>query len=302
MSKFGGQVDLLLQCLPVLRKNPHFAIKGGTAINLFYQDIPRLSVDIDLHYCHVEPYDIAINSINAEIGTIKKEIIRVNPRIQISERWSGDHQVITKLFVKNEHATIKIEPNYVLRGTLLPIESLSVSPGVEKRFGRYIDAISILSREEVYAGKICAGLSRQHPRDLFDIQLLLNEGISDLTRQAFVVYLCCASKPIHELLNPNKLDISQSYEKEFLHMAEHPISLVDLERVRDELISWILTNLSQEEREFILSVKKCSPEYRLLSFKNLNNFPTLQWEINNLLKMDKNKNIIMLKKLEEVLW
>jgi hypothetical protein len=57
-SEFGSQyirqVDLLLKILPIVAKEPCFAIKGGTAINLFLRDLPRLSVDIDLVYLPIE--------------------------------------------------------------------------------------------------------------------------------------------------------------------------------------------------------------------------------------------------------
>ncbi len=64
--------------------------------------------------------------------------------------------------------------------------------------------------------EICAALDRQHPRDLFDVKLLLdNEGITDKIRTAFIVYLISHNRPMNELLNPTFQDISHQYTSEF---------------------------------------------------------------------------------------
>jgi predicted nucleotidyltransferase component of viral defense system len=49
-ENFRRQVDLLLRCVPFIARETCYALKGGTAINLFYRNLPRLSVDIDLTY------------------------------------------------------------------------------------------------------------------------------------------------------------------------------------------------------------------------------------------------------------
>ena len=52
-EQYVNQSRLLLQLLPLIKKYPHFALKGGTAINFFIRDFPRLSVDIDLSYIKI---------------------------------------------------------------------------------------------------------------------------------------------------------------------------------------------------------------------------------------------------------
>jgi len=49
-ERYMRQVALLVRTLPYIARHEAFALKGGTAINLFYRDMPRLSVDIDLTY------------------------------------------------------------------------------------------------------------------------------------------------------------------------------------------------------------------------------------------------------------
>lgn len=63
MSKYKHQVSLLLQVLPEVAKEPVFALHGGTAINLFVRDMPRLSVDIDLTYTPIEDRKTSFKNI-----------------------------------------------------------------------------------------------------------------------------------------------------------------------------------------------------------------------------------------------
>ncbi len=58
-ERYLDQVALLLRTIPEIASEPDFALKGGTAINLFVRDLPRLSVDIDLVYLPVAQPDMA---------------------------------------------------------------------------------------------------------------------------------------------------------------------------------------------------------------------------------------------------
>ena len=96
---------------------------------------------------------------------------------------------------------------------------------------------------------------RQHPRDLFDIKILFESGgVTNEIRQAFVIYLAGNGRPIHELLAPNRLIIKESYEDEFLKMTNFDVSLASLLDVREQLITYIQKNLSDNERQFLLSI------------------------------------------------
>jgi len=207
-----------------------------------------------------------------------------------------------KLIISNGATKIKIEPNFIMRGTLLPTRKMDIAKAVEDKFEYSIKQIPVLSEEELFAGKICAALSRQHPRDFFDIQVLLeNQGITDGIRQAFVIYLLCSPRPIHELLRPNLIALNNIFENEFINMTEKPVSLETLLNTREELIKVINQMLSSSEREFIMSVKKGDPDYSLMPFDNLEDLPALKWKLINIRNMDKAKHQAMLKKLTVVL-
>jgi len=144
----------------------------------------------------------------------------------------------------------------------------------------------VLSFEDLYGGKICAALDRQHPRDLFDVKLLLeNEGFNEKVRKAFVVYLISHNRPIHELLDPQLIDIKTLFEEEFTGMIDHKVSCEDLVDARRILISKIQSELSEEERKFLLSVKEMNPSWGLLGLEGIEKLPAVKWKLENLGKM-----------------
>src|SRR3990167_6042503 len=203
-NKFVEQVRLLLQILPVLRSQDIFALKGGTAINFLFANLPRLSVDIDLVYIGFEERELAAEQMERGLIEIVDKVKKINKTFVVQEKRSPLTQMITKIFVYHNNTMVKIEPNHVMRGVICPVVKMGLCQGIREQFSFFLDEIPTLAYEEVYAGKICAALNRQHPRDLFDIKLLLEmQGINEQIRQAFVVYLACNPRPMHELLNPN---------------------------------------------------------------------------------------------------
>jgi len=240
--------------------------------------------------------------MNATLEELGSFILKRIPGVKINKRMSRNNEYIVKLNVTDRKSIVKIEPNFIFRGTVEETEKLSISKRVTDEFGEFIDEIPLASFNDVFAGKICAALNRQHPRDLFDIKLLFeNEGISDLLRQTFVVYLASDSRPINEGLKPNHLDISPLYTREFQDMTTTPVSLEELIDVREKLLKTVLTSLTENERKFLLSVKQGEPDYSLLSFKQLERLPALRWKVINVRKMDKHKHLMMLNKLRSVL-
>lgn len=72
LDTYRQQVALLLRVLPFVEEERAFALKGGTAINLFVRDMPRLSVDIDLTWLPVEDRATSLAAINAAMLRIKE--------------------------------------------------------------------------------------------------------------------------------------------------------------------------------------------------------------------------------------
>ncbi|HQT04030.1 MAG TPA: nucleotidyl transferase AbiEii/AbiGii toxin family protein [Thiotrichales bacterium] len=156
-----------MRVLPTVAEHPVFALKGGTAINLFVRDLPRLSVDIDLAYEPVKPRAESLADIHLNLDQIAQKLTKQGLSIQKNQQ-----QETTRLTVSNGQAQIKIETSPVLRGTVHPTRQMTVTPKVESLFG-YVET-TVLSFEDLYAGKLCAALDRQHPRDLYGKALTLH--------------------------------------------------------------------------------------------------------------------------------
>jgi predicted nucleotidyltransferase component of viral defense system len=298
-SDYESQARLMLRCLNKLERYPCFALKGGTAINMFVRDLPRLSVDIDLTYLPVQDRDASFREINDTLLSLKSDIERTLPASRV--QTSKIQGYVIRLLVYENSVVVKIEPNLILRGTVYPPQSGDLCIAAQKHFQMFVRAQHV-SFADLYAGKICAALDRQHPRDLFDIRMLLaNEGLTDEIRKAFVVYLVSHSRPIVELLDPNFLDLKPFYQEEFAGMVREDVSLVELTNTRKILVQTIRQTLTEGERRFILSVKRMSPEWELLGLPGIETLPAIQWKLMNLRKMTPAKHQAALKKLERFL-
>lgn len=298
-SSYFKQVKLLVQVLPVIAKHPFFALKGGTAINLFVRDLPRLSVDIDLAYVPVKDRDNSLWEIDAGMKLIANELGNRNGYRVTPTRLNGP-KIINRLLVEYNQVRIKIEISPVLRGTVHPVEMQKVQSSVETTFG--FAEIQVVSFEDLYAGKICAALDRQHPRDLFDVKLLLeNEGISEALKNTFLVYLLSHPRPIAEILNPNLQPLAESFALEFENMTSQPVPLTDLEAAREQLITTIQNSLTDQDRSFLLSVKQGNENWDDFYYPQAQELPAIKWKQFNLRQMSSDAKQQALDKLAAVL-
>lgn len=296
---YDAQVRLLLQCLPFVTDHPEFALKGGTAINLFVQPMPRISVDIDLTYVPITPREEALAAIEAELNALRGSLLGRLPRIAVQGQHTAGR--LLRLVVSNEEATVKIEPNAVFRGSAHPTEQRDLCVETQEHFQVYARA-QLLNIADLYGGKLCAALDRQHPRDLYDVKLLLDgTGITPSIRRAFVVYLAGHNRPIHELLAPRLADITSAYRTQFAGMTRDEVPLEDLIAVQKQLPGLIRSLLDGDERAFLLSLKRGVPEWERLGLSHVSELPALQWKLLNVRRMDKSKHVDALRKLETVL-
>ncbi|WP_153846610.1 nucleotidyl transferase AbiEii/AbiGii toxin family protein [Sphingobacterium paramultivorum] len=301
-EEYAEQVRLLIRLLPIIDKEDCFALKGGTAINLFYRDLPRLSVDIDLLYLPMEDRDASLENIRAALARITDSIKKSIAGAQVQNTTLQQDNSL-RIIVSLNDVRVKIELSPVIRGSLFPAVRMEVRPQVEKEFG-YAEML-VASHPDLYAGKLCAALDRQHPRDLFDVkQLYENEGLTEELRKTFLVFLISHFRPMAELLNPNRKDISGIYEMEFAQMAEIEVSLEELLSVREKLIADINKEMTDSERKFLLSVKNKTPDWALLGLDAalVSELPSVKWRLININKMSENKHVTAYKNLEAVLY
>jgi predicted nucleotidyltransferase component of viral defense system len=298
-NPYFRQVQLLVSVIPVVAKQECFALKGGTAINLFVRDLPRLSVDIDLVYVPKQERDDALAGIRAGLNAIQVELNQ-RPGHRVSAvNLPGDGSDI-RLIVETANSTIKIEANPVLRETVHPPKIGRVRESVEKWFG--FAEMPVVDFNDLYAGKLCAALDRQHPRDLFDtMQLLESDGISTELKNTFLVYLLSHPRPIAEVLAPNHSDIESVYENEFRGMTTDPIELDALLQARVDVIDEIHKKLTDEDREFLLSFKSGSPDWSRFAYPEAQSMPAIRWKLFNIGKMNPAKHRAASEKLAAVL-
>jgi len=296
------QVQLLVRVLPLLDSEKCFALKGGTAINLFFRELPRLSVDIDLLYLPSENREKALINIRAALTRLSTLIKRTIPDIRIQN--THEQSDALRLILQLGDIRIKVELSPVIRGTVFAEKRMEVCELVEKEFG-YAE-IQVASLPDLFAGKICAALDRQHPRDLFDVKFLLeNEGFTEDLRKTFLVFLISHQRPMSELLAPHRKDITDIYISEFADMTEVNIPVKELEQTREDLVAVINQDMTYDERSFLLSFKDRNPKWELLglgSIKEISSLPSVEWKLINLKNMDNTKHVKALDKLKTVLF
>lgn len=280
-NAYKVQVSLLLKVLPEVAKEKCFALHGGTAINLFVREMPRLSVDVDLTYVPIENRDTSMKHIVEALNRIKKSIEATIPEVHISLQ-----EEILKLQISTPKAQIKLEVNQANRGVIDATKEMVLCEKAQDEFAAFC-AIDVVPLSQLYGGKICAALDRQHPRDLFDIKYLMeNEGFTDEIKKGFILCLLGSNRPLHEMLNPNLTDQRLAMENHFDGMSYVPFSYEDFEATRDQLITTIKERLTKADKEFLLDFKSLTPNWSIYNFEE---FPAVQWKLQNLHKL-KNSN------------
>ncbi|MFT0533421.1 nucleotidyl transferase AbiEii/AbiGii toxin family protein [Castellaniella hirudinis] len=278
---YSDTVRLLLNIAPDVFDNDIFAMKGGTAINLFLRDMPRLSVDIDVVY---RPWqtsrDQALEDINyQELAAIAQRVERLGVQTRlVCSKDLGD----TKLIAENEASQVKVEVNVVFRGTVLPIERRPLSARTGDLFGVAF-SVPVLAPDELYASKLVAALDRQHPRDLFDVwQLFQTGGLTDAMVECFVVYLAGHNRPTHEVLFGNDKNIAAEYERAFVGMTEVDCTLEVLLETRTRLRQELPQRLSAAHRQCLSGLARAKPDWSLLQCPHADQLPALRWKLANL--------------------
>ena len=300
-DQYRKQVSLLVKALPHVAKEECFALKGGTAINLFLRNLPRLSVDIDLTYLPVAERSQSLAEIEHALKRIAERIRQADGSIQVTESAPRTQKEITKLVLRTkDRVQIKIEVTPVLRGCVYDPVLLPVCEPVEDEFG--FAEINVLSMADLYAGKILAALDRQHPRDLFDVkQLFENEGVSNELRTALIVYLVSHDHSPYSLLDPVLRDISQDFEQSFAGMAKEPVELSHLLEARDQLLSDVTGNMPDHHKAFLRSFYNRKPDWSLLGLEEAQNLPAVKWRELNLDRAGEVTCEELLHKLESVI-
>lgn len=280
-DRYTRQVRLLVRLLPIVASEPDLALKGGTAINLFIRDLPRLSVDIDLMFLPTHDRPEALTAIDAAMRRIAAAVRTEVPGANVTEQVS--EEAVLRLLVSADQAQVKIEVSPVMRGVVHEPVLRTVVDAVEESFG-FAEA-RLVSFEDLYAGKLVAALDRQHPRDLFDVrELLANEGLTDGLREAFLVYLLSHNRPMGEVLSGRVKDLEAEYRDSFEGMTAVAVPIIELINTQALLIDELIGGMPDRHREFLIGFERGEPDWSRLELTNIADLPAVRWRQLNLRK------------------
>ncbi|MGA3265232.1 MAG: nucleotidyl transferase AbiEii/AbiGii toxin family protein [Verrucomicrobiota bacterium] len=282
-KSYVDTVRLMLESVPAIFQPLHFAMKDGTAINLFVQKMPRLSVDIDVVYTdYTTPRPAALKAISNGLDQTRKQLVKSGLGAQVAATGKGDE---IKLFIRREKIQVKVEVNHVFRGTVLPVETRTLNAEARRVFTTELSA-PILATAELYGSKLVAAMDRQHPRDIFDVRGLYEEaGLTPEIIECFVCYLAGHNRPVHEVLFSNDIDLKPAFENEFVGLTQDPISLAELQRVRKKLKEDLPARLTDKQRQFLIGLVSGEPEWNLMQCPHLQKLPAIQWKLQNLARL-----------------
>ena len=275
---YRQKVELLLRILPFVTDEECFAIHGGTAINLFVKDLYRLSVDIDVTYIPIEDRNTSLLRINEALERISDRVkrtfrdVRVIPRLDIS-----------KITCESRGCQVKIEVNQTKRGLVCGDAILyPLCEKAQEMFGMEVDA-RIVSLPQLYGGKISAALSRQHPRDLFDIKQM-DIPLTDV-KEGLIFCLLGSDRPIHESFAPNLIDQHEAMERQFSGMSEIPFTYNDFEATREKLVNDVNSVMTEDDRRFLIGFKELSVDWENSPYSSFKEYPSVRWKMQNLQKL-----------------
>ena len=276
---------LLTRVAPLVLVDDTFALKGGTAINLFVRDMPRLSVDLDLVFPdHTLPREEALRRINE---AIRQSVARLKKQGFQTRVPASTDAGETKLLVRQGAIEVKVEVNFVMRGTVRPVRMASLTQNARDTLQADLE-IPVVSLEDVYGGKLVAAMDRQHPRDLFDVLQLFAQrgsrpafaGLSSSTSRAIIgrcmrsCFRRCATS-------------ASEFEHNFAGMTVEPVELDTLLAARERMVRELQQGLTADERRFLLSLVAAEPEWSLLGVPHLEQLPGLRWKLQNLERLRK---------------
>ncbi|MDP3332350.1 MAG: nucleotidyl transferase AbiEii/AbiGii toxin family protein [Methylotenera sp.] len=295
-QEYLDTVRLLIDIAPTIFKSPRFAMKGGTAINLFLQDMPRLSVDIDIVFTdHTLSRNDALTAIVSDLNEANQSLQKQGFSVRMPQKPTGED---VKLFVQNTVAEVKIEVNHVFRGTLLPTQLVMLSAKAMEVFTSGL-SVPTLHGAEIYGSKLVAAMDRQHPRDIFDV-LKMNEkfGLDSKFVDCFVAYLAGHNRPIHEVLFSKDAPLETLYKNHFVGMTTEEVSLETLIKTRSDLKINLPKALTQNHKDFLLSLVSGEPAWELMPFEHLKELPALKWKLENLAKLKSSKKTVFQQQYE----
>lgn len=285
---YAQKVELLLRLIPIVMEEGVFAVHGGTAINLFLKNLPRYSVDIDLTYIPLSDRNASLDDINLHLQSICNKAKKAFKGMHIVPNYST-----CKLLCEYRGKQVKVEVNQTKRGLVGgDAVTIPLSDKAQEEFGLYCEA-NIVPLTQLYGGKIAAALSRQHPRDLFDVRHM-DIPLADC-REGLIFCLLGSDRPIHESFAPRLIDQREAMVNQFKGMTDIPFTYDKFEATRSKLIADVNQLMNEADKRFLISFELGNPQWEGYEFEYFKDYPSVKWKLLNLEKLAKQNP----KKLEE---
>lgn len=279
-SVYASKVELLLRLVPIIMEEEVFAIHGGTAINLFLKNLPRYSVDIDLTYIPLTDRQTSLNDISSHLQSISDKAKRAFKGMHVIPNFST-----SKLLCEYRGKQVKIEVNQTKRGIVGgEAQIMPLCEKAQNEFSLYCEA-KMVPLTQLYGGKIAAALSRQHPRDLFDVKYM--EPPLSECREGLIFCLLGSDRPLHESFAPSLIDQHDAMANQFAGMTDIPFSYEEFEETRTTLISGVKALMTENDKQFLISFELGKPEWKEYEFEYFKKYPSAQWKLINLQKLAK---------------
>ena len=299
-NTYKNQVELLIDILLEIAKEDNLALHGGTAINLFHLNMPRISIDIDLTFI---PFSDSrsedLKKIHQSLESVKKRLKTTFPHIRFEDEKRAEEEL--KTLCTRNNATVKVEVNQINRGLITEPCTKILCSRAEEEFDRFCE-IKTVSVGQLWGGKLNAALERQHPRDIFDVKSMLQKiGFTEEIKQGFLFFLLCGKRPIDEVLNPNLANQRVIFDSQFSGMTNEEFTYEEFEKIREKLIPLIQKSLINSEKEFLLSFVSGSPNWKDFDYSK---HPAIKWKqlnINKLKQENPTKFRENVRKLEDLL-
>jgi predicted nucleotidyltransferase component of viral defense system len=301
LNGYKKQVMLLLNILPDIAKEKAFALHGGTAINLFHLNFPRLSVDIDLTYIPFsDNRNIDLGNIRSSLESIKQSIKKRRSDVYFQDGIRASEQL--KLICATPDTKIKVEVNQINRGLISEPVEICLCDSAKQFANCPAFSVTTVSVGQLWGGKINAALDRQHPRDLFDVKNLFDSrGFTREVKKGFIFYMLCGKRPFHEILNPHPIDRRSVFENQFNGMANVPFTYDKYNGTLERLVSCIQKSLTDRDKEFLFAFAKGEPKWDIADYGK---YPAVKWKLLNIDRLrqtDYPKFAGQVKSLEKVL-
>ena len=293
-SVYAQKVELLLRLIPIVMEEEVFAIHGGTAINLFMKDLPRYSVDIDLTYIPLANRQTSLDDINLHLKSIAEKAMKAFKGMHIVPNFNT-----CKLLCEYRGKQVKIEVNQTKRGIVGgDVQTIPLSEKAQEEFSLFCEA-NVVPTTQLYGGKIATALSRQHPRDLFDVKYM-DIPLSEC-REGLIFCLLGSDRPIHESFALTLIDQREAMENQFAGMTDIPYTYEEFEETGAKLINDVKSLMTDADRKFLVSFESGHPEWDGYEFEYFKDYPSVQWKLLNLKKLAK-QNPQRLQEEAEKLW